>query len=331
MKQKNGSGSSEHLNSQIDVASSIKDEDPLDHDKMVSRASSSSFSSSSSVSSSCKLVVNGGKNDVTFPEIEENDSILLRSNQESPSTTPKASTSQESERLTLNLSRLASPRFSDYDSLNASPIQSPPIQVMTQSDDYDSSRIPSSIFSPKPSDDSDWSVASNESLFSIQMGNSSFSMDSDYFISQSGKLHWLDDGFEYSCFTPNGSLASPKSMVVETKAEDERKSTGLKEEFLNASSPDMEGRQSSSPYSRVPDGNGASPSNSDSSSESACSFAFPVIAGESPVKEDAGKPESPPRTPKGAAEAETTAAPATTPNAGGNQWFNCFSCFPICC
>lgn len=66
-------------------------------------------------------------------------------------------------------------------------------------------------------------------------------------------------------------------------------------------------------------------------------FATLRLAGGSPVKEDAGKPQSPsstPPTPKGAAEAETTpppAAPATTPKAGGNQWFNCFSCFPICC
>ncbi|KAI3722468.1 hypothetical protein L2E82_33507 [Cichorium intybus] len=96
MKHKNGSGSSEDLNSQFDVASNIKDEDPLDHDKMVGRASSSSFSSSSSLSSSCRLEVNSGANDVRFPDFEENSSISLRLNPESPSTTPKTSTSRES-------------------------------------------------------------------------------------------------------------------------------------------------------------------------------------------------------------------------------------------
>ncbi|KAL7611759.1 hypothetical protein Lser_V15G07612 [Lactuca serriola] len=329
MKHKNGSGSSEHLDSEFDVTYSVKDDD-----KMVGRASSSSFSSSSSSSSSNPMEVNGGENDVKFPEFEENESISLRSNN-----TESAKTSS-SGRLTVKLSSMASPRFSDFDTSNASPIQSPPIQVMAQSDDYDPNRIPSSIFSPKQSDDSEWSAASNESLFSIHMGSNSFSMDSDFFISQSGKLHWLDDGFEYSCFTPHGSLTSP---MVETTVEDERKSADEKEELLetlNASPTDfVRGKESSpdwesSPNSRVPT---EGTRNSDSSSQSTGSFAFPLLAGGSPVKEDAGKPQSPsstPPTPKGAAEAETTpppAAPATTPKAGGNQWFNCFSCFPICC
>ncbi|CAI9285102.1 unnamed protein product [Lactuca saligna] len=262
MKHKNGSGSSEHLDSEFDVTYSVKDDD-----KMVGRASSSSFSSSSSSSSSHPMEVNGGENDVKFPEFEENESISLRSNN-----TESAKTSS-SGRLTVNLSSMASPRFSDFDTSNASPIQSPPIQVMAHSDDYDPNRIPSSIFSPKQSDDSEWSAASNESLFSIHMGSNSFSMDSDFFY----KPVWK---------------------------------TSLAGRWIRGS-----------------DGGAR---NSDSSSQSTGSFAFPLLAEGSPVKEEAGKPQSPsstPPTPAGAAEAETTpppAAPATTPKAGGNQWFNCF-------
>ncbi|XP_047321041.1 uncharacterized protein LOC124925113 [Impatiens glandulifera] len=44
---------------------------------------------------------------------------------------------------------------------------------------YDSNRIPSAVFSRKPTNRMEWSVASNESLFSIHMGNNSFSMGPD--------------------------------------------------------------------------------------------------------------------------------------------------------
>lgn len=59
---------------------------------------------------------------------------------------------------------------------DVSPTQSPPIQVMERRDDYDPNRIPASIFE-KPSSPMDWSAASNESLFSIQIENYSFSRD----------------------------------------------------------------------------------------------------------------------------------------------------------
>ncbi|KAG5240201.1 protein AF [Salix suchowensis] len=59
-----------------------------------------------------------------------------------------------------------------------SPTQSPPVQVMERPGGYDPFRIPSSIFeSNKGPAPMDWSVASNESLFSIHVGNNSFSRD----------------------------------------------------------------------------------------------------------------------------------------------------------
>ncbi|GAV65681.1 hypothetical protein CFOL_v3_09195 [Cephalotus follicularis] len=42
---------------------------------------------------------------------------------------------------------------------------------------YDPNRIPTSVFGGKPTTSMEWSVASNESLFSIHMGNCSFSRD----------------------------------------------------------------------------------------------------------------------------------------------------------
>lgn len=59
-----------------------------------------------------------------------------------------------------------------------SPTQSPPVQVMDRSGGYEPYRIPSSVFArSKSSSPVEWSIASNESLFSIQLGNNSFSRD----------------------------------------------------------------------------------------------------------------------------------------------------------
>ncbi|GER31317.1 NADH dehydrogenase [ubiquinone] 1 alphasubcomplex subunit 3 [Striga asiatica] len=91
-----------------------------------------------------------------------------------------------------------------------SEMMSPPIQTMGQAQaqaqpsGYDPNRIPASIFSSKPTNPGEWSVASNESLFSIHMGNNSFSHDyailygksADLQESQlrmSGELPRLDD------------------------------------------------------------------------------------------------------------------------------------------
>ncbi|XP_048134994.1 uncharacterized protein LOC125315074 [Rhodamnia argentea] len=59
-----------------------------------------------------------------------------------------------------------------------SPTQSPAIQVMDRSGGYNPYRIPSTVFErSKPSTPVEWSIASNESLFSIHIGNNSFSRD----------------------------------------------------------------------------------------------------------------------------------------------------------
>ncbi|KAG8366447.1 hypothetical protein BUALT_Bualt17G0080700 [Buddleja alternifolia] len=82
----------------------------------------------------------------------------------------------------INESPQSTSQFSDitYDSLvtHPSPILSPHVQVMERAEPtvFDPNRIPTSIFS-RPSTPTEWSVASNESLFSIHIGNNSFSRD----------------------------------------------------------------------------------------------------------------------------------------------------------
>ncbi|KAL3636552.1 hypothetical protein CASFOL_018851 [Castilleja foliolosa] len=71
-----------------------------------------------------------------------------------------------------------------------SQMKSPPVQTMGPGPPpgYDPNRIPTSIFSSKPTNPAEWSVASNESLFSIHMGNNSFSRDYAILFGKSGDL-----------------------------------------------------------------------------------------------------------------------------------------------
>ncbi|XP_027358861.1 uncharacterized protein LOC113867648 [Abrus precatorius] len=70
--------------------------------------------------------------------------------------------------------------------------QSPPVQFMS-SPAYDPSRIPSSIFANRPTSPMEWSAASNESLFSIHLGNNSFSRDNTFAFNKSGELPRTND------------------------------------------------------------------------------------------------------------------------------------------
>ncbi|KAJ8775241.1 hypothetical protein K2173_020245 [Erythroxylum novogranatense] len=68
----------------------------------------------------------------------------------------------------------------------ASPVR-PTNQLIGQTG-YDPNRIPSSVFGTRPGNQMEWSVASNESLFSIHMGNNSFSIDNGFMFYKSGEL-----------------------------------------------------------------------------------------------------------------------------------------------
>ena len=76
------------------------------------------------------------------------------------------------------------PSSSERDSVVSEPgsaanaMPSPPAQAMERPHGYDPFRIPSSVFQrSKSSTPVDWSLASNESLFSLHVGNASFSRD----------------------------------------------------------------------------------------------------------------------------------------------------------
>jgi hypothetical protein len=91
---------------------------------------------------------------------------------------------------------------------------------------YDPNRIPSSVFSSKSTTPMEWSVASNESLFSIHIGNSSFSRD--HFImfnNKSGELARTDELMAATATLPrltaSGHDKSKTSADVATEASDD--------------------------------------------------------------------------------------------------------------
>ncbi|KAJ0042659.1 hypothetical protein Pint_19047 [Pistacia integerrima] len=74
-----------------------------------------------------------------------------------------------------------------------SPLQSPEPVTFSQSSGYDPKRIPQSVFSTRPTTPMEWSVASNESLFSIHLGNCSFSKENFVLLYKSGELPKVED------------------------------------------------------------------------------------------------------------------------------------------
>ncbi|CAI0453833.1 unnamed protein product [Linum tenue] len=66
---------------------------------------------------------------------------------------------------------------------------------------YDPNRIPSGVFASKSGNGIEWSTASNESLFSIYMGNNSFSRDQIAMMYKSGELPMLDQDY-YAALPP---------------------------------------------------------------------------------------------------------------------------------
>ncbi|KAK1381098.1 hypothetical protein POM88_027842 [Heracleum sosnowskyi] len=186
--------------------------------------------------------------------------------------------------------------ISNPTSQTMSPAELPPKQVMERSGDYDPNRIPASVFEDRPSSSMDWSAASNDSLFSLNIGNNSFSreqflMSGDMFgedVNRSDELYdsgeWNKSGelnkpgeankSELPPLSPIGKLHKIKTMDADkktinvdknpkqTKATDEDVSDQLEKVKC-----ELDGKGNSSMINRL----------SDESASSSQSFAFPIL------------------------------------------------------
>ncbi|XP_068331714.1 uncharacterized protein [Pyrus communis] len=167
-----------------------------------------------------------------------------------------------------------------------SPTESPSIQTMDRfGGGYDPYRIPSSVFSrSKSNKELEWSVASNESLFSIHLGNNSFSRDHILLLGDLGKSGELNKSGELFALNPAPHVPVVEiesDRIEEVRIEEVRESgVGVADETIKNTA-----RANAEDHSegRVPAPTGPvkSPTlsrRSDASGTSTRSFAFPILS-----------------------------------------------------
>ncbi|KAJ4710754.1 Suppressor SRP40-like protein [Melia azedarach] len=193
------------------------------------------------------------------------------------------------------------------------PTQSPPIQVMDRSGRYDPLRIPSSVFeSSKSSGRLEWSTNSNESLFSIQIGNNSFSRDQFKSVD-------LTKSGEFIMFNPSPSIP---------EAGDDKEGAGF--EKMEASVERVKDITRETTVNQSQEKAAAAnvlqnPSQKSNHSNDSChSFSFPVLPDR--VQSVAVKSEAHENQPRKPLPTEVTSKSSSF-----CCWFSCFSCRPRCC
>ncbi|KAI9153607.1 hypothetical protein LWI28_013831 [Acer negundo] len=232
---------------------------------------------------------------------------------------------------------------------------------------YDPKRIPSAVFASRSTTPVEWSVASNESLFSIQLGNGSFSRDHVYMLYKSGELSKLDeqikmakrnDSFKLFKLDEPIIVGKPEqpvhhvhqpSLPVVTEAEN---MDGKSEDEMDKDSDVsayiqkvliVEIAEDHTQEKMMPCAEDVNVScRSDESPNSAKSFAFPSLGGvgkNSSAKMDAEKVEKenqpstsqPQETPSTSQPVVQPQSPqATTAKSVASSWFSWFYCFSSC-
>ncbi|WOH09781.1 hypothetical protein DCAR_0729240 [Daucus carota subsp. sativus] len=319
MESENGSGINKHQ------TKDDGDQNTQDRSFNHSNSSASSFSASSSIS-----------NPLETDNLNDSDPQTKSEHYDLKSTPGDWSMMSLSPRSTYSQT--------DFSAYNSSPSLPPQPQGAGKPPEYpgfDPNRIPSSVFATsKPASGVEWSVASNDSLFSIQMGNMSFTRD---------HLNWMKSGelkSPDSEFTNNPSNLPPITenssynfhnleVVNEHELDDGRNSTSSTQanETNKETHTSAERTRISDRASNASDGHGMHPAlepptparvsqQSDNSRISNSSFAFPVLGGETPAKNPTQNPEpqKKPEAPEVVAE-----KPAET------GWFSCAGFTCSCC
>lgn len=164
----------------------------INFNEKTSGLSEKSKSSHSASSSDCfqidvELPKKSGTFPVVSPEAEDDSQSPVRREKNDTPGDMSSKSKDLGEKSPYDLSSQVSHANNVSTSQTASPIQSPPIQVMEKTGGYEPHRIPDSVFGRSSSAAMDWSVASNESLFSLHLGNNSFSREQ--FLIMSGELY----------------------------------------------------------------------------------------------------------------------------------------------
>lgn len=236
------------------------------------------------------------------------------------------------------------------------PNQSPQAQAMSREEAPnvcpDPKRIPSSVFTrSKSTAPTDWSITSNESLFSISVGNTSFSKDHLCLYGKSGEMGNLNDPLAPLPPLPRQSPgSSPIKGEVSPKATEESSSmvrpTALREkgvgdtDYTNGLSHRSDGSTTSFAFPILTGDERSSGCLKDNQPEldrqSTVQLSQPAeprdendetpkAAMEAPQAEEAPVPASASASAPVAAEPPPPQPPATT------KWFPWCSCCPFCC
>ncbi|KAL7616360.1 hypothetical protein Lser_V15G00561 [Lactuca serriola] len=217
--------------------------------------------------------------------------------------------------------------------------ETPPIQVMERptTPKY---RIPSSVFARKQSKSQDWAMASNESLFSIQMSfNYQDSInwksgDLERYIqevetipesNETGKTHGSETGKDHELCDEGKSPElsgedKNKSLGDVSKNKNKNHGSSIPDEPVNPNSQENQGRKSVVD-DRI--------SHLSAESESEKSFTFPVLTGDTDkdgVRMTTGSMEAISET-----EREHHPEPEKQPQPkAATTWTNCFGCCTFC-
>ncbi|KAJ9187383.1 hypothetical protein P3X46_002844 [Hevea brasiliensis] len=213
-------------------------------------------------------------------------------------------------------------------------MQSPPTQVMERSRGggagYDPLRIPSAIFETnKTTSPVDWSIASNDSLFSLQLGNS-FSRERkpaevELQVSPSLPVSVADTECRVAVADTDNPPSVPMEEIIEETTETKKaeEATGLANETTSKDATKPGDVEDTKERKKKTLAASCKSKNSDKSGESNHSFTFPVLAAgvktTSPKGFAKSQPPQPPPTPQAIAK-----------SACGNC-FHCFSCHPCSC
>ncbi|KAF5735599.1 hypothetical protein HS088_TW15G01108 [Tripterygium wilfordii] len=242
---------------------------------------------------------------------------------------------------------ISSPELSGH-SMQGSSSTVPPaysLQTLGHPPGYDPNRIPSAVFATKPASPMEWSVASNESLFSIQMGNNSFSRDHVFMLYKSGELPKLDDMINFSNSLPpmpevdetnKRSENMEKGSQVAQASPDSRAENDQREANKQEVLEEADHTQLKAPPANDTVNSKSISYRSEGSNNSTRSFAFPVLEGEagrlSSMKVDVDEKQQSQKNQQQQQEQPPLQTSETTPKtSAGNSWFSCFSFCKIGC
>uniref|UniRef100_A0A0E0LJI2 Uncharacterized protein n=1 Tax=Oryza punctata TaxID=4537 RepID=A0A0E0LJI2_ORYPU len=276
------------------------------------------------------------------PPGETSRQILSKSDEKEAAKSSSSSSSEEIDED--DFFQIEGPILSTQYSLSPPPAEGGSRDAKQSNESHDPKRIPSAVFArSKSSTPTDWSITSNESLFSINVGNASFSKDHMLLYGKSGELGANDP-------LPPLPKQNPSSSPIKAEVATAEKPSTSKKKGDGRGLTDRNGEDNTD-YSIH--------SSSHRSDGSTTSFAFPILTGSAKtsgslkdshpelarqstaqmthpsemrdVNENKETPvaavvmEAPKVEATPAAAATEPAPPATT------KWFPCCSCCPFCC